>query len=47
MMDYEVETIAFANVPAWVTELVIPVGFFLMAVRYTLLFISPPEQQRR
>lgn len=46
-MDYEVATIAFANVPAWVTELIIPIGFFLMAARYTLLFISPPDRQRQ
>lgn len=46
-MDYEYETIAFANVPAWVTELVIPVGFFMIAVRYLLLFISPPEPGTR
>ena len=43
-MDYEYEIIAFANIPAWVTELVIPIGFFLMAFRYLLLFIAPPEQ---
>lgn len=43
-MDYEYETIAFANVPAWVTELIIPIGFFMIAVRYLLLFISPPEK---
>lgn len=46
-MDYEFETIAFANVPAWITELVIPIGFFLIAVRYALLFISPLEQDKR
>jgi TRAP-type C4-dicarboxylate transport system permease small subunit len=45
-MDYEFETIAFANVPAWITELVIPIGFFLMAMRYALLFISPLEQDK-
>ena len=45
-MDYEFETIAFANVPAWITELVIPIGFFLIAVRYALLFISPLEQDK-
>ena len=43
-MDYEFETIAFENVPAWLTELIIPIGFFLIALRYFLLFISPPEQ---
>lgn len=41
MMDYEVQTIAFSGVPAWVTELIIPAGFFLIAVRYLILFISP------
>lgn len=46
-MDYEYETIAFANVPAWITELIIPVGFFMIAFRYLLLFISPPEQDAR
>ncbi|MCW8830285.1 MAG: TRAP transporter small permease, partial [Gammaproteobacteria bacterium] len=33
-MDYEYATIAFAKIPAWVTELIIPIGFFMMAVRY-------------
>jgi len=46
-MDYEFKTIAFANVPAWITELIIPIGFFMIAVRYLLLFISPPEQGTR
>ncbi|MCK5001828.1 MAG: TRAP transporter small permease [Gammaproteobacteria bacterium] len=46
-MDYEYETIAFANIPAWVTELIIPIGFFMIAFRYLLLFISPPEQDAR
>lgn len=46
-MDYEYGTIAFADVPAWVTELIIPVGFFMMAMRYVLLFISPPEKGNR
>ena len=43
-MDYEFNTIAFANVPAWITELIIPVGFLMIAFRYLLLFISPPDQ---
>ncbi len=45
MMDYEYEVIAFANVPAWVTGLVIPVGFFMMAFRYLLLLIAPPAMK--
>jgi len=46
-MDYGYGTIAFADIPAWVTELVIPIGFFMMAVRYLLLFISPPKRDAR
>jgi TRAP-type C4-dicarboxylate transport system permease small subunit len=46
-MDYEVGTIAFSGVPSWTTELIIPIAFFLMAVRYLMLFIVPPEVSRR
>lgn len=42
LMEYEYGAIAFAGIPAWVTELIIPVGFFLMAMRYVLLIVSPP-----
>lgn len=45
-MDYEVGTIAFASVPAWVTELIIPAGFFLIAMRYLMLCISPPKPEK-
>lgn len=46
MMDYEAETIAFSGVPSWVTELIIPVGFFMISVRYVLLFLSPPKPEK-
>ena len=46
-MDYEYNTIAFADVPAWLTEIIIPIGFFMIALRYLLLFVSPPEQENR
>ncbi len=42
MDEYEYGTIAFGSVPSWVTAIIIPVGFGLMAFRYLLLFISPP-----
>lgn len=44
-MDYDYQTLAFAAVPAWLTEMIIPIGFFLMALRYLVLFISPPQQR--
>ena len=40
--EYEVGTTAFLNIPSWVTAIIIPIGFFLIAFRYFLLFISPP-----
>lgn len=46
-MDYEYETVAFAGIPAWITELIIPVAFGLMAFRYFLLFMSPPRSDKR
>lgn len=42
--EYEYQTIAFAGVPAWLTALIIPVSFSLIAVRYALLIISPYQR---
>lgn len=41
--EYEYSTIAFAGIPAWLTALIIPISFILIAFRYGLLFISPPK----
>jgi len=38
--EYEYGTIAFANVPAWLTAIIIPVSFFLIAVRYACIMIT-------
>ena len=46
-MDYEYGTEAFAGVPAWITELIIPIAFGMMAFRYFLLFMSPPRSKNR
>jgi TRAP-type C4-dicarboxylate transport system permease small subunit len=46
-MDYESHTTAFSGVPAWTTELIIPIAFFLMALRYLMLFIAPPKTSPR
>jgi TRAP-type C4-dicarboxylate transport system permease small subunit len=46
-MDYEFQTKAFAGIPAWITELIIPIAFGLMAFRYFLLFLSPPRSKNR
>ena len=46
-MDYEFGTEAFAGIPAWITELIIPIAFGMMAFRYFLLFLSPPRSKNR
>ncbi len=43
--EYEYGTVAFAGIPAWLTALIIPVSFSLIATRYALLFISPYERK--
>lgn len=43
--EYEYGTKAFLDVPAWLTAIIIPIGFGLMAFRYLLLFISPPVKE--
>ncbi len=37
--EYEYATPAFADVPSWLLQAIIPVGFTVMAVRYVLLFL--------
>lgn len=39
--EYEYGTVAFAAVPTWLTAIIIPVSFLLIAVRYSLLLFSP------
>lgn len=46
-MEYQYGTVAFANVPAWITQLVIPAGFLVMALRYFMLLLAPPTVDKR
>lgn len=36
MLEHESQTIAFAQVPTWVTQLAMPLGFGVMAIRFAL-----------
>lgn len=40
LLDFEFATLAFARVPAWVCEVIIPFGFAVMALRYTIITIT-------
>lgn len=51
LMEREDGMIAFANVPAWVCESIIPIGFAVMALRFLLSFFihlwtNPVTQSR-
>ena len=43
--EYEYGTLAFAAVPAWLTAIIIPLSFLLIAVRYSVLLFSPSVQE--
>lgn len=43
--EYSYGTIAFADVPTWITAMIIPVSFFLIAIRYSLLLFNSTAQQ--
>jgi TRAP-type C4-dicarboxylate transport system permease small subunit len=38
-LDFQYRTIAFAAVPSWVCELIVPVGFFVMGLRYAFFTV--------
>jgi TRAP-type C4-dicarboxylate transport system permease small subunit len=43
--EYEYGTIAFAGIPAWLTAIIIPISFMLIAFRYGLLLFSPHARE--
>ena len=45
-MEYTYHTIAFDGIPAWLTAVIIPLAFGLMALRYLALFLLPPQPLR-
>ncbi|MBS3954942.1 MAG: TRAP transporter small permease [Methylomicrobium sp.] len=46
LMDYREATLAFASVPAWICELIIPFGFGIISLRFFLyaVFDREPDQ---
>ena len=38
--EYNSGSVAFMNIPAWVAELILPLAFGLIALRYILIFFS-------
>lgn len=46
LSEYDYGTIVFADIPAWLTASIIPLSFFLIAIRYALFSISGDFLQR-
>lgn len=44
LFDKEAGTIAFAFVPTWVCELIIPIGFGIIALRFSISFVLRVRQ---
>ncbi|MDP6375490.1 MAG: TRAP transporter small permease [Pseudomonadales bacterium] len=42
LLEYADEIVAFALVPAWACEVVLPVGGLVMALRYLVHVVAPP-----
>ncbi len=42
LFEYEDQMIAFASVPAWVCESILPIGALVMGLRYFLHTFNPP-----
>jgi TRAP-type C4-dicarboxylate transport system permease small subunit len=40
-LEYQDGATVFADIPAWVAQVIIPIGFGLMALRFTLLALNP------
>jgi len=47
VIEYEDGSPAFANVPNWLCEAIIPIAFFIMGVRYFIAFITNTLQLTR
>lgn len=43
VLEYEDNTMAFLQVPAWVVESIIPVALFIMALRFLYFTFKPDE----
>lgn len=43
-MEYEAQAISFYQIPSWVFELILPLGFAVMALRFILLAVLRPEE---
>ena len=43
-MEYEAGTEVFSSVPSWCCEMIIPIGFAVMALRFLFVTINPSPE---
>lgn len=41
-LEYEFQAVAFLNVPMWLVQAIVPIGFAMMAGRFLAWAVSPP-----
>jgi len=46
-MDYELGTTLFADLPAWACELIIPISFSLLSIRYFISAVEETQQHKQ
>ena len=44
-LEYEFQAVAFLDVPNWVVQVIVPIGFGMMAARFSAWAVSPPSGQ--
>lgn len=42
-LEYEFQAVAFLDVPNWVVQVIVPIGFGLMAARFLAWAVAPPS----
>lgn len=42
-LEYEFQAVAFLNVPNWAVQVIVPIGFGLMAARFLAWAVAPPS----
>lgn len=46
-MEYQDGTVAFSNIPAWILESIIPIGFGIMAIRFAINTFVPVNKEQK
>ena len=45
-LEISLGTTVGMNIPAWIPELILPIGFILLAISFPLKLVKPPEEEQ-